>query len=105
MSDLAAELRKVIEFDNPHVQGSDFNDLVINQSVCHTHRDDPAWMYSIKDAAFGAEYENKRLRPVLLAMVECVEALEGCHGCWESSQDTHPVDQALARLREIVGTK
>lgn len=75
-SDLSARLRKALAFENPDVDGSEFHNLVINQSIPHTKRDGPAWMYSIHDAAFGAGIENARLSDIHAALIEAVEALE-----------------------------
>ncbi len=53
-------LSKNVEFETPDVGGSDFHDLVINQSIPHGNREDPAWMYAIKDAVVGARWQFDR---------------------------------------------
>jgi hypothetical protein len=73
---LKEQILKRAEFDEP-TEGSTFHDTIINLSIAHTLRDNPAWTYSIEDAIRGASLENARLRPLIEALAECVAASFG----------------------------
>lgn len=58
------QILKIAEFDEG---------LVISQSAPHTKGNEAAWLYSIRDAYA----ENSRLKPLITALAERVEMLEG----------------------------
>lgn len=49
-------------------------------------------------------YHVKEVSPDYDKAVDMVvDALRGCHGCWESTERPHPVDQALAAYENVSG--
>lgn len=60
---------------NPPQDGSKFHDEIIRGSIPHTKRNDPAWVYSIRDATHGASLEHHRLKPIIEQLAELVDVL------------------------------
>jgi hypothetical protein len=79
MSDLTKRLAEKLAFvSHQPSRPSEFCDTIINASVPHGLRDEPAWTYAIEDANRGARLENARLAPIHAAMLAVVEAAEWC---------------------------
>lgn len=73
---------------------------VVNASIPHTQRDEPAWHYSVIDANLGAKEENSRLLPIIKAQNE---ALEKAIGALKDSREGHA--QIIRHSNDILGKK
>lgn len=94
---LKSQLLQAIEFD--------FRDKTRTESEawrspqCQSLAGHKARNYFTSGATVGAANENAHLRPIVMAMIECCEALDLRNDNAPTGQDT----QALSRLKELVG--
>lgn len=49
------------EFQNPDIDGSEFQNFIVNGSTPHGNRDESAWHYSLGDATRGARWQHSEM--------------------------------------------